>query len=332
MIYATVRAAFYWMLAVAPSLPYVLLYGGYRKNLFHKRDALANLMSQKGVFDSYQARFGRAGDNREQVVDQLFDLYFRGSSYWLAIGMNVAVVSLGVAIGMARAGVRIWIPGNIDALSRSAPLTLSMGFAGAYILGLYDTLGRCRTADLSPYSLHFTWVHMILASILAPLVGEGFNATVAPIVAFGLGLFPIRDTVDFIRESTKKRVEIRKDAAINVGPALTLVQGLNNNDVIDRLEEEGAVFRLAFVLIAVALLFLHSKFNPSGTTVVAATMLVCNRTDIWGALLVAGQTFAQRPGSSKEILVIYSDIRQATPRLNLGRVKEIANRPYHVMP
>jgi hypothetical protein len=228
----------YWMLAFGPSLPYMLLYASYRKNLFYKRDALANLMSQKGVFDSYQSRFGRAGDLREQIVQELFNLYYRTSAYWLAIGLNVAVITLGVAIGMVRVGVPIWFPGATGVLAKSAPATLCLGFAGAYVLSLYDTLRRCRTADLSAYSLHFTWVHMVLASILAPLVCQAFQPAVGAPIAFGLGLFPIKDTVDFVRQSTKKRLEISITQETVKGPSLSLVQGLNK-EVIDRLEEEG---------------------------------------------------------------------------------------------
>jgi hypothetical protein len=235
---STLVNLFYWTLAFAPSLPYMLLYASYRRNLFHKRDALANLMSQKGVFDSYQSRFGRAGDQQQHIVQELFNLYYRTSAYWLAIGLNVVVITLGVAIGMVRVGVPIWFPGAMGTLAKSAPLTLCLGFAGAYVLSLYDTLRRCRSADLSAYSLHFTWVHMVLASILAPLVCEAFQPAVGAPIAFGMGLFPIKDTVDFARQSAKKRLEISVTPESVSGPSLSLVQGLNK-EVIDRLEEEG---------------------------------------------------------------------------------------------
>jgi hypothetical protein len=229
---------FYWTIAFAPSLPYVLLYAGYRSSLFQKRDALANLMAQKGVFDSYQSRFGQARDKRDEIVAELFNLYYRASTYWLAIGLNAVVITLGVAVGLMRVGVPIWLPSGIASLVKSAPLTLGLGFAGAYVLSLYDTLRRCRTADLSAYSLHFTWVHMVLASILAPLVCQAFQPAVAAPIAFGIGLFPIKDTVDFVRQTTKKRLELSVTAdAAKVIP-LSLVQGLNN-EAIDRLEEEG---------------------------------------------------------------------------------------------
>jgi len=229
---------FYWGLAFAPSLPYVLLFAGYRDNLFQKRDALANLMAQKGVFDSYQSRFGQARDKREQIVAELFNLYYRASTYWLAIGLNAIVITLGVAVGLIRMGVPIWLPSGIADLARAAPFTMGLGFAGAYVLSLYDTLRRCRTADLSAYSLHFTWVHMVLASILAPLICQAFQPAVAAPVAFGLGLFPIKDTVDFVRQTTKKKLELSVTSDAAKGLPLSLVQGLNN-EAIDRLGEEG---------------------------------------------------------------------------------------------
>lgn len=46
------------------------------------------------------------------------------------------------------------------------------------------------------------------------------------------------------------------------------------------------------------------------------------QTDILGALLVAGQLFEQTPGSQREVLVIYSDMRQATADLSLDRQTE----------
>jgi hypothetical protein len=249
-----------WAIAVAPSVPYILLYIGHRKNLLNKRDLLNNLMSEEGVFDSYQARFGQAGDKREKIVAGLFDLYYRAGTYWMAIALNIAVVTIGMAIGIIRAGLSLGLPSEIEALARKAPLALCMGFAGAYLLSLYDTLRRCRTSDLSAYSLHFTWVHMILASILAPLVSQAFTPAVGMPVAFGLGLLPIKDIVDFARESAKKKLEMKTIAPAPKGTDLSLVQGLNK-DVIDRLEEEGITSTVELAYYDPIKLFLKTNFQ-----------------------------------------------------------------------
>ena len=256
------RLFLFWALAVAPGVPYTLLYMGHRKNLLNKRVMLSNLMSEEGVFDSYKARFGQIDDKRERIVGGLFDLYYRAGTYWMAVVLNMVVVTIGTAIGMIRVGISLGLPSDIEVLVRNAPqmLMLTMGFAGAYLLGLYDTLRRCRTSDLSAYSLHFMWVHMILASILAPLVCQAFTPAVGAPVAFGLGLLPIKDTVDFARESAKKKLEMSATDQPPSGPALSLVQGLNK-DVIDRLEEEGITSTVELAYYEPIKLFLKTNFQ-----------------------------------------------------------------------
>jgi hypothetical protein len=228
----------YWIMAIAPGLPIPLIYLAYRKILANKRNALSSLMAQDGVFSCYQKRFGKAGETADQVVTQLFALYYGPVTYVLPIIMNVAVIALGIMIGMIHAKVPFALPFGVGDLVRVAPVTLSLGFAGAYIQSLYDTLRRCRESDLSAYSLHFTWVHMVLASILAPLVARAFAPEMGQFVAFGVGLFPLKDTFEYARNLAKKKLEISLETDEVKGLPMGLVEGLNKN-VVDRLDEEG---------------------------------------------------------------------------------------------
>jgi hypothetical protein len=52
---------------------------------------------------------------------------------------------------------------------------------------------------------------------------------------------------------------------------------------------------------------------------VAAVTPDARQTDILGALLVAGQVFREMPSGTRDALIIYSDMRQATADLNLER-------------
>ncbi len=228
----------YWLIALAPGLPIPLIYLAYRKILANKREALSSLMAQDGVFASYQKRFGKAGETADKVVKQLFALYYGPVTYVLPIIMNMVVIALGIMIGMVHAKVPFALPAGVDDLVRVAPITLALGFAGAYIQSLYDTLRRCRESDLSAYSLHFTWVHMVLASILAPLVSRAFAPEMGQFVAFGLGLFPLKDTFEYARNMAKKKLEISVDPDEVKGLPMGLVEGLNKK-VVDRLDEEG---------------------------------------------------------------------------------------------
>jgi hypothetical protein len=195
-------------------------------------------MAQDGVFASYQKRFGKAGETADKVVMELFTLYYGPITYVLPIIMNVVVIALGIMIGMVLAKVPFALPSGVGDLVRTAPITLSLGFGGAYIQSLYDTLRRCRESDLSAYSLHFTWVHMVLASILAPLVSKAFAPEVGQFVSFGLGLFPLKDTFEYARNMAKKKLEISLEPEEVKGLPMGLVEGLNKK-VVDRLDEEG---------------------------------------------------------------------------------------------
>jgi hypothetical protein len=228
----------YWLIALAPGLPIPLIYLAYRKILANKREALSSLLAQDGVFASYQKRFGKAGETADKVVKQLFTLYYGPVTYVLPIIMNVVVIASGIMIGMVHVKVPFALPSGVDNLVRAAPITLALGFAGAYIQSLYDTLRRCRESDLSAYSLHFTWVHMVLASILAPLVSRAFAPEMGQFVAFGMGLFPLNDTFEYARNMAKKKLEISVDPEEVKGLPMGLVQGLNKK-VVDRLDEEG---------------------------------------------------------------------------------------------
>jgi hypothetical protein len=228
----------YWSIALAPALPILLIYLAYRKILANKRLALSSLMAQDGVFVCYQKQFGKAGETADKVVTQLFTLYYGPVTYVLPIIMNVVVIAFGIMIAMVHAKVPFALPSGIEDMVLIAPITLTLGFAGAYIQSLYDTLRRCRESDLSAYSLHFTWVHMVLASILAPLISKIFIPDVGPFIAFGLGLFPLKDTFDYVRNLVKKRLEIVVDPEEVKGLPMGLVEGLNKK-VVDRLDEEG---------------------------------------------------------------------------------------------
>jgi len=57
-------------------------------------------------------------------------------------------------------------------------------------------------------------------------------------VAFGLGLFPLKDTFEYARNMAKKKLEISVDPEEVKGLPMGLVEGLNKK-VVDRLDEEG---------------------------------------------------------------------------------------------
>jgi hypothetical protein len=241
---------FYWSLAVLPVLPYVLVYLSYRVRLLDKLNTLQNLMLQEGVFTAYRARFGQKLDEqkkedqqkedeqKKEVVGKLFDVLYGRHAYYSAICLNLLVITVGVAAGLLRGGISLGLPGALESLAQRVPLTMLLGFAGAYTLNLYNVCRLYRIQDLSPSDLHFTWLHMILASFIAPLLSQAFVASAAYAVAFGIGVFPLKDSFETVRDLAKKRLGVLSTIPVFEGSTLDKLQGLTE-DVIERLGEEG---------------------------------------------------------------------------------------------
>jgi hypothetical protein len=194
-------------------------------------------MANNSLFAAYVRRFGRRGDS-ESAVNELFSLTYHWTTYALAVLMNVTVVAAAVCICAVRGGISMGLPDRLDTLVRSVTPTLLFGLAGAYVLGLYDTLRRYRVGDLYPSYLHFNWLHMVVAAFLAPLLAQAFTPAVAYPVAFGIGIFPLKDSLEMARKYAAKRLELPSAAPPSEGTALNKIQG-TTQETIDRLEEEG---------------------------------------------------------------------------------------------
>jgi len=224
---------FYWAFVLLATLPYPLLYISYRRILVDKRLSIQNLIARHGVVDKYISRFGHV-DKQKDPVQKLFDLHYHWRTYFLALTFNVLVVAAAMSAALTRVHIPLGLPGRLETIIQShAPATIFAGFAGAYILNLFNTLKRYRTGDLSPASLHFGWLHMLLACIIAPLFSKG----IAPI-AFGIGIFPLRDSLEFARNFAKKRFASYFPTDVPAEkPTLHHLEGMT--EVIQRLEEEG---------------------------------------------------------------------------------------------
>jgi len=232
------QGLFFWCLVVAPGLPYVFLVIAYRRTVTYKRLSIESLMSDHGVFEKYIERFGGVSQHPQDVVQKLFDLTYHPRTYFVAVNFNVFVIAAAVAIAFIRAGISLGLPSPLENLMRTAPSTLVAGIAGAYVLNLYEVLGRYRNGDLSPSSLHFTWLHTIVAAIVAPLLSAAFAPNIQAAVAFGIGVFPLRDSLEAAKDLARKRLQLLQTAKPAEGATLYKLQGFTE-EVIDRLAEEG---------------------------------------------------------------------------------------------
>lgn len=231
------QTSFYWILGLIAGAPYPLLTLSYKRSLYYKLRTLKSIMGNNSVFAAYVRRFGRRGDS-ESAVNELFGLTYHWTTYALAVFLNMFVIFAAFCTCAVKGGISMGLPVKLESLMQSAPPTLLLGLGGAYVLGLYDVLGRYRVGDLYPSYLHFNWLHMFVAAFLAPLLAQAFIPAVAYPVAFGIGIFPLKDSLDTARRYASKKLDLTPATPATESSALSKIQGMTQ-ETIDRLEEEG---------------------------------------------------------------------------------------------
>lgn len=236
----------YWLVVSASGLPFVIIYLAYRRILLSKRVAVQQVMARKGVFESYLKAFGRTDLSatskeagvltQKNVVECLFNLYYSTGSYLFGIAMNLAV-SIGVTACIAAwAKIPLNLPTSLELLAQKTSPTFSFAFAGAYIWNLYDLLKRYRSVDLTPAAFQFSWLRLLGACIVGPLISAGAAEGIKNVIAFGVGVLPLQSIFEYFADAASKKIGTtsQKPAA---GPTLHNLQGMTA-DSIERMDEE----------------------------------------------------------------------------------------------
>ena len=185
-----------WLLAMAvlPAFLYPAICIAYRQRLEQKRLELKGIMAHDEQNRTlYKEAFGIN-------TDELFVNSFGVVAYAVPVLTNAICVWTITLIFLTRHGLDVWLPSNIAAFAMRLPRSVVAGFVGAFVWGMYDALRRYRAASLSPESLHFTWLRMLIAGSLAPFLAALFNnSTGGDALAFGLGAFPAKTLSDLVQ-------------------------------------------------------------------------------------------------------------------------------------
>ena len=231
------RSTFYLCFCLIVGVPYILLPLSYGRVLAYKLRVIESFMSDSDIFASYIGRFGKQRD-QQTVAREVFSLTYHWRTYALAVLMNVVVIAAGACASMVIGGISMGLPASFETLIQTAPPTMPLSLGGAYVLNLYDMLKRYRVGDLYPSCLHFHWLHMMVAAVLGPLLAQAFTPSVGRVVAFGIGIFPLKDSLETAKKYAVKRLQLSPTAPAAEGATLNKLQGLTQ-ETIERLEEEG---------------------------------------------------------------------------------------------
>jgi hypothetical protein len=129
-LFATTGRAFYWLLCLLASAPYILLPISYGRVNKGKLRTIESLMADNAIFAAYVKRF-RKQVGPDQSAQELFRLTYHWTLYALAIVLNVVVITAGVCVSLIRGGISMGMPDTFEKLIVTVPPTLLLSFGGA---------------------------------------------------------------------------------------------------------------------------------------------------------------------------------------------------------
>ena len=109
------------------------------------------------------------------------------------------------------------------------PDAWAFGFVGAYLACLLTFFDRFRQYDLDPSVYYLASYRLVLNSVVAYLVSFFVKDNFTPLIAFGVGLLPIQQTLSFITEKTSKALGATPSSR-QPGEELTKIQGLEDEN------------------------------------------------------------------------------------------------------
>ena len=217
--------------AMIPGLTYAVLCYAYFRVLWQKR-ADVNRLFRGAALAKYLQAYGPIRP------DQLLSGYYDRSAYVFPVVFNMALVTLGGVAALTKAGAFSGAQPPVFALLARTPGPVLAGLAGAYVWSQYDLIRRYTLVDMSAASLHLLWLRLGVGAAVGYLAVLPFQESIQPLIAFGLGAFPLETVREFLRDVVTKNLNLQDRHTKGEEPELHKLQGLTA-EVVIRLRDEG---------------------------------------------------------------------------------------------
>jgi hypothetical protein len=194
-------------------------------------------MSRGEAFKKYVLAFGSASNNADDTLRALYAETYGWRRYLFPLTVLGLLGAASVAIVLVRAGFQI-LPENTEQVLKRMPPESVAALSGAFIWGMYDALGRFQSVDLSPVSLHYVSLRILVCSAIAPFLVMPLNDSVKPLVAIIIGAFPVQTILDFLKGQAQNRLGFTGMSAPTEPPTLHYLQGMTPS-MLQRLNSEG---------------------------------------------------------------------------------------------
>jgi hypothetical protein len=139
------------------------------------------------------------------------------------------------------------------------PETLAWGFVGAFFASVLAIIEEFHTYSLTPAVYYSLMYRLLFSSTAAFLVGQAVKDSFSPMLAFGVGLFPIEQTWNFISDKTAQGLGAAKPEG-EKGAGLAAIQGLEDSRDRQKLVSLGITTVQALATADPLLLFFRTTF------------------------------------------------------------------------
>jgi hypothetical protein len=231
----------YWLVILAPGLPFFLLELSYGRILEQKRHELRRKFeTSQSVSTAYTQAYG------VEALQDVLKEFHHWKTYIVPITLTAVVASAIAAVALAMIpGVDLGLPKDLmNTMGKAQPAMLA-GAAGAYLWALYGLLKRYGSADVSSTVLHYTWLQVAIGASVGAIAAPALFVLTPKLLllgAFVLGGLPFHKLEPIIRKAVGMG-----EAPAEENPSMSLIQGMTP-EVRQRLDDEDidSVQRMAY--------------------------------------------------------------------------------------
>ena len=222
----------WFILLLLSTIPAVTCVVYYFRRLDLRREQLKQTLISMQLREAYMtARHGQIPrEERLTKFEERFKVDFRAGlalkDYIWPVALVTIISSIGWFLTFSRAHPPFTAIANANSF---LPEAFVWGFAGAYAASLITIFDAFRTLNLDPTTFYSITYRILFSSTGAYVVSTAgvFTDSFAPVLAFGIGLFPAQQTWKVITDKAAQVVGTSSKEG-EPGAALASIQGLED--------------------------------------------------------------------------------------------------------
>ncbi|MFA8298743.1 MAG: hypothetical protein ACEPOV_01120 [Hyphomicrobiales bacterium] len=208
-----------WVAVFLSALCPILIYS-YRYTLGRKKGNFENIFRNDNVLRKYYTKVYLSNCNvgggsetekeRNGDMQKVFDIiYFSRNSFLLPTLTLFSVTLLGFLYVLFTSILKSGAVVDIETIEiNKLPTEIILAFIGSYVWGLHDILKRRQNTDLTPDSIHYVWLKIMVSVVLSFIIMKSDLGThVKYLLSFSLGVFPVGFTRTILSDFSRKIIQ-----------------------------------------------------------------------------------------------------------------------------